>query len=289
MDQHLVTNVNFASFVEATGYVTVAERPPSPGEYPDIDPGLLEPGSLVFRPPPGRVGLHDVRLWWAYVPGACWRQPEGPGSNLNGRHDHPVVHVAYEDAQAFAGWRGKELPTEAEGVRRARKPGWRGVRLGDELAPQGRILANTWQGEFPWQNLRTHGYEGTSTVGAFPPNGYGLHDMAGNVWEWTADDFAPHAAALDNGCCIPRNDPLVSPEQSHVAGTSSIQIRQKVLKGGSHLERAQLLLSLQASRASAPNDRYLGVSHRFSLRRASSRVRLMLGCAWNVCRSDVVR
>lgn len=237
MDRYPVTNASFAGFVEATNYVTVAERRPNPGEYPGIDPALLMPGSLVFRPPPGRVGLNDVRLWWAYVPGAYWREPEGPGSSLGGRDEHPVVHVAYEDALAFARWMGKELPSEAEWEFAARG-GLDGATFvwGDEFAPEGRMLANTWQGEFPWQNLRTDGYEGTSPVGAFPANGYSLYDMAGNVWEWTVDDFAPwHAAAATKACCTPRSCRVASLEQSHVGGDAGTQIRPKVLKGGSHL------------------------------------------------------
>jgi len=229
MDKHPVTNAQFARFVEVTGYVTVAERRPNPGEYPDIDPRLLVPGSLVFRPPPGRVGLHDVRLWWAYVPGACWKEPEGPGSSLDGRDDHPVVHVAYEDAQTFAAWAGKELPNEAEWEFAARG-GLDGAAFvwGDELAPEGRMLANTWQGEFPWQNLVADGFEGTSPVGAFPCNGYGLYDMAGNVWEWTADFFTlHHSAAAGKTCCTPRNPRVESPAD---AGIPS-----RVLKGGSYL------------------------------------------------------
>ena len=236
IDRHPVTNAEFAGFVESTGYVTIAERRPNPSEYPDVNPGLLVPGSLVFRPPRGRVGLHDVRFWWVYVHGAYWREPEGPGSNLDGRDVHPVVHVAYGDAQAFAAWAGKELPSEAEWEFAARG-GLDGAAFvwGEEFAPEERMLANTWQGEFPWQNLCTDGYEGTSPVGAFPANGYGLHDMTGNVWEWTADDFAPYVAAAPKACCTPGPRPLVSLERSHVAGDPGAPIGQKVLKGGSHL------------------------------------------------------
>ncbi|MFN3651263.1 MAG: formylglycine-generating enzyme family protein [Armatimonadota bacterium] len=231
IDPYPVTNAEFSRFVEATGYVTVAERPPDPADYPGADPRLVVAGSLVFRKPPRRVSLRDFRAWWAYVPGACWRHPEGPGSTLAGRELHPVTHVAYEDAEAYAAWAGKELPTEAEWELAARG-GLEGADFawGNEHAPEGRVLANTWQGEFPWQNLRADGYEGTSPVGAFPPNGYGLYDMAGNVWEWTSDFFRPrHPPAADKPCCIPRNPRVSSAE----AAASSIP--RRVLKGGSHL------------------------------------------------------
>ncbi|HEU4698431.1 MAG TPA: formylglycine-generating enzyme family protein [Gemmatimonadales bacterium] len=223
MDAHPVTVAAFRRFVEATGYVTVAERPPAPADYPGIAPALLVPGSLVFRRPPHRVSLHDVRQWWSYVPGACWHRPEGPGSTVTGRERHPVTHVAFEDAEAYARWAGKALPTEAEWERGARG-GLEGATYvwGDEFAPGGQVLANTWQGEFPWQNLATDGYEGTSPVGAFPPNGYGLYDMAGNVWEWTADLFAPHHATAPSPCCA----------ASRAAGAA---IPRRVVKGGSHL------------------------------------------------------
>ena len=186
IDDHQVTVAEFRRFVKATGHVTVAERGLEPADYPDADPALLVPGSLVFRPTRGPVDLDDYRNWWHWVPGAQWRHPEGPGSDLAGRDRHPVTHVAYDDATAYAAWAGKTLPTEAEWEYAARG-GLDGAvyTWGDEFAPKGRMMANTWQGEFPWQNLRTDNYEGTSPVKAFPPNGYGLFDMAGNVWEWT--------------------------------------------------------------------------------------------------------
>lgn len=237
MDERPVTNADFRRFVHATGHVTVAERPPDPAAYPGVDPALLVPGSLVFRRPPRRVGLRDFRLWWAYVPGACWKRPEGPGSALDGRDRHPVTHVAFEDAAAYAAWASKALPTEAEWEFAARG-GLEGAAYvwGDEAAPGGRHMANTWQGEFPWQNLAADGYEGTSPAGAFPPNGHGLFDMAGNVWEWTADLFRPrHPDGAAEACCIPRNPRVEAAEDGRAAARSDAGIPCRVLKGGSHL------------------------------------------------------
>jgi formylglycine-generating enzyme required for sulfatase activity len=241
MDAHPVTVAEFQRFVQATGYRTVAERAPDPGAYPGVSPSLLVPGSLVFRRPAQRVTLRDFRQWWAYVPGACWRYPEGPSSTIAGREPHPVTHIAYEDAEAYAAWAGKALPTEAEWEFAARG-GLEGATFtwGDEFAPGGKLMANTWQGEFPWQNFATDGYEGTSPVGAFPPNGYGLHDMAGNVWEWTSDYYTPHHPAdAAKACCIPRNPRVESPEHSYERGSGTgqpgVSIPRRVLKGGSHL------------------------------------------------------
>jgi sulfatase modifying factor 1 len=237
MDEHPVTNAGFRDFVEATGYTTVAERQPDPADYPGVDPALLTPGSLVFRRPPHRVGPHDYRAWWAYVAGACWNRPEGPESTLDGRDHHPVVHVAYEDADAYARWAGKALPTETEWEFAARG-GLEGAVFawGDEFAPEGSMLANIWQGEFPWQNLAADGYEGTSPVGSFPANGYGLYDVAGNAWEWTSDYFKPrHPDEVTKACCVPRNPRVESAGGSHAAGGPGAHIPRRVLKGGSHL------------------------------------------------------
>ncbi len=224
MDERPVTAAEFRRFVRETKYVTLAERPLPAEDYPDADPDLLVPGSLVFRKSTGPVALDDYRNWWEYVPGAYWKRPAGPGSTINGRDHHPVVHVAYEDVQAYAGWAGKELPTEAEWERAARG-GLEGAVFawGDEHFPGGQAMANTWQGEFPWQNLKVDGHEGTSPVGSFPPNGYGLYDMTGNVWEWTCDlfDSAP-AEEIESPCCAPASEP-------------GERFPRRVIKGGSHL------------------------------------------------------
>ncbi|HLI87120.1 MAG TPA: formylglycine-generating enzyme family protein [Ktedonobacteraceae bacterium] len=236
MDRYAVTNAQFQAFVEATGYVTVAERPLAAKDYPGAEPALLVPGSAVFQKPAGRVDLR-VPNWWAYVPGANWRHPEGPESTLEGREQHPVVHVAYEDARAYAAWAGKELPTEAQWEYAARG-GLEGAiyTWGDEFAPGGKLMANTWQGEFPRQNLCLDGYEGTSPVGSFPPNGYGLFDMAGNVWEWTSDWYQPrHSAPASKPCCVPLNPRGAAREQSLDPAAPELSIPRKVLKGGSYL------------------------------------------------------
>jgi len=184
MDPHPITNAQFHRFVEETAYVTLAERAPNPADFPGVSPDVLVPGSLVFQQPDGPVPLDHYGSWWAYVPGACWRHPEGPHSILAGRGEHPVLHIAFEDARAYATWVGKNLPTEAEWEYAARG-GLDGAVFawGNEERPQGRAMANTWQGTFPWENLGLDGYECTSPVGVYPPNGYGLWDMTGNVWE----------------------------------------------------------------------------------------------------------
>jgi formylglycine-generating enzyme len=234
IDEHPVTVAEFRRFVKATGHVTLAERAPDAADYPGADPALLVPGSLVFRPTSGPVDLRDFRNWWDWMPGAFWRRPEGPGSNVGGRERHPVVHIAHADAMAYAQWAGKDLPTEAEWECAARGGlEQKAFAWGDEFAPKGRMMANTWQGEFPWQNLRSDGYERTSPIRSFPPNGYGLYDMTGNVWEWTSDWFSPrHPDHVDKPCCVPRNPRVPSDEQSYAHGEA---IPRKVIKGGSHL------------------------------------------------------
>lgn len=216
MDRGPVTVSEFRRFVEATGYLTVAERPLDPADFPGAEPALLVPGSLVFRKTDGPVDLRDVLQWWDYEPGATWH--DGPD-------DHPVTHVAFEDAETYAAWVGKELPTEAEWEYAARGGLENAVfAWGDEHSPGGRPMANTWQGEFPWQNLLADGYEGTSPVGAFAPNGYGLLDVTGNVWEWTCDFFSErHPGGSTKACCVP---------DARVPGTP---IPRRVIKGGSHL------------------------------------------------------
>jgi formylglycine-generating enzyme required for sulfatase activity len=190
MDKHEVTNEQYADFVKATGYVTDAEKQPRAEDFPDAPPDKLKPFSIIFKKP-GPNDLVDLRThqgWWDLQYGASWKHPEGPGTTTLGRENHPVVHVSYNDAVAYCRWGKKRLPTEAEWEFAARggldrKP----YTWGDELKPEGKWMANIWQGEFPYKNTKEDGFEGTAPVGSFPPNGYGLHDMAGNAWEWCAD------------------------------------------------------------------------------------------------------
>lgn len=228
IDRHPVTVAQFRRFARATGYVTLAERAPQADQYPGVDPALLVPGSLVFRPTTGPVPLDDVRAWWHWTPGAHWRHPEGPGSGVSGRARHPVTHIAFEDAAAYATWSGKQLPSEAQWEYAARG-GLAGAVYcwGDEFTPGGQLMANTWHGEFPWQNLRPHRHQRTSPVGSFPANGYGLADMAGNVWEWTADYYTPRHQA-SGGCCAPRDPRVPEPVLAEA-------VPRRVIKGGSHL------------------------------------------------------
>jgi formylglycine-generating enzyme required for sulfatase activity len=262
MDRYLVTNAAFAQFAQATGYVTAAEQAPAAADYPGALPDMLVAGSVVFVPPRQRVDLRNHFNWWQWIPGADWRHPEGPDTSLHGRDWHPVVHVTYADARAYAAWAGKALPTETE-WEFACRGGLDGTEFawGNDFTPRGRRMANTWQGEFPIENLRLDGYDRTSPVRAFPPNGYGLFDMIGNVWEWTDDwyqdqslaaaeqhqdqslaaaeqhqDQSLAAAEQHQACCSP-----AAPSQADDADASfdprrsGARVPRKVLKGGSHL------------------------------------------------------
>ena len=237
MDAHTVTNREFERFVAGTGHLTLAEKAANRRDYPGAKPELLVPSSAVFRRSAGPVDLSNHYNWWTYVAGADWRHPRGPESSIGDLMDHPVVHVAFEDAEAYAKWAGKELPTEAEWEFAARggldgKP----YVWGDEFIPGGKFMANTWQGQFPWQNLNEDGYEWTAPVGSFPANGYGLFDMAGNVWEWTTDWYRVHGKRPPRSpCCTLDNPRGGTVEESHDPGTPHVTIPRKVMKGGSFL------------------------------------------------------
>jgi formylglycine-generating enzyme required for sulfatase activity len=234
IDRTPVTNADFRRFVEATGHVTLAERAPNPADYPGARHELIVPASVVFVKPSGPVDLRNHYNWWALMPGADWRHPLGPESSLDGRDDHPAVQIAYEDAAAFARWAGKKLPTEAEFEYAARGGLDAEFAWGDELSPGGQMMANTWQGQFPYENLAADGYEGTSPVGAFPPNGYGLLDMVGNVWEWTTDWYGARHQAKSHGCCEMVN-PRGGPRADSFDPREPLKIPRKVMKGGSFL------------------------------------------------------
>nr|WP_167150166.1 formylglycine-generating enzyme family protein [Lysinibacter cavernae] len=226
-----VTNREFANFVRSTGYVTVAERPLDASDFPDAPAENLLPGSMVFTGTSGPVDLRHLSQWWAWTPGANWRRPFGRGSSIGERAEHPVVHVAYEDAEAYATWAGMRLPTEAEWEFAARG-GYDGKDFtwGSGSEPDGARLANYWHGEFPWRALP--GYGSTAPVGSFSPNGFGLFDMAGNVWEWTADWYQGHESG--GGCCAPAN-PTGGTREGSINTAEQFEVPRKVVKGGSFL------------------------------------------------------
>ncbi|BFU43838.1 formylglycine-generating enzyme family protein [Krasilnikovia sp. MM14-A1004] len=230
IDRHPVTNDQFAAFVADTGHTTLAERAPDAADYPDADPALLVPSSAVFTPPAYPVDLRDAYLWWSAVAGADWRHPQGPGSGIDGLGHHPVVHVGHADAEAYAAWAGRTLPTEAEWEYAARAGGSGEYAWGTELTPDGRHMANVWQGDFPYANEQADGWYWTSPVGSFPVNGFGLHDMIGNVWEWTADWWSAHRAEPAPACCGGARASSVDPALPPPA-----RIPRKVIKGGSYL------------------------------------------------------
>jgi len=231
-----VTNRKFTEFVKATGYVTLAEKAPDPKDYPGALPNMLKAGSLVFIQPKS-VNGPDIIQWWTFKFGANWRRPLGGLSDLRGKLDHPVIHVAWCDARAYADWAGLDLPTEAEWELAARgglddaEYAW-----GNELMPDGIAMANTWAGTFPTQTAKPKGGERTSPVRSFPPNGYGLYDMIGNVWEWTTDYWTTrHPEPAAKSCCIPQNPRGGDADASYDPRQPEIRIPRRVLKGGSHL------------------------------------------------------
>jgi formylglycine-generating enzyme required for sulfatase activity len=238
IDMFAVTNADFDAFVAATGYVTAAERPLDPAQFPGAPPENLAPGSMVFTPTRGPVDLRHLSQWWTWQPGASWRHPEGPRSGIHDRGEHPVVHVAYDDAAAYAAWAGAALPTEAQWEFAARG-GLDGAAFtwGDDPRPDGQVMANTWDGpDFPWRGTGESGWLRTAPVGSFPPNGFGLYDMAGNVWEWTADWWTDrHPDGASSSCCAPANPRGGTIDGSYDRLQPQFAVPRKVIKGGSHL------------------------------------------------------
>ncbi len=255
IDRHEVTNADFARFVDATDYTTVAERELDPADFPGANPADLVPGTMVFTPTSGPVDLRNWRGWWRWQPGAYWRQPEGPGSGIENRMEHPVVQIAFEDAQAYAQWRGKRLPTEAE-YEYAARGGLEGRRFawGDEPYPGGVPQANSWLGHFPYDN---QGVGGTAPVGSYPPNGHGLYDMTGNVWEWTTDYYTPRHLRLSD-------EPVDAGRRQNLLATASAEqgtrTPRRVLKGGSFLCSPEYCLRFRPA-ARSPQAEDTGMSH----------------------------
>ncbi len=228
MDRFEVTNEDFARFAEATGHITIAERKPKPEDFPGVPEENLVPGSIVFNPPDREVPLNNHYLWWKYEPGASWRHPTGPDSNHKTLAKHPVVHVAWLDAMAFAKWVGKRLPTEAE-WEYASRSGSKNLEYtwGNEKKPGGKWLGNIFQGKFPLSNTVEDGFNGTAPVGKYPPNSFGLYDMAGNVWEWCNDWYMP-----DYYSKSPKKNPQ-GPDESYDPNEPGVW--KKVNRGGSFL------------------------------------------------------
>jgi len=256
IDRYAVTNEQYTAFVDDTGYVTVAERELDPSNFPGADPADLVPGAMVFTPTRGPVDLRDWRNWWRWQPGAYWRRPFGPGSSIDGRLRHPVVHIAFEDAQAYADWAGLRLPTEAEHEYAARG-GLEGRRFawGDEPYPGGVAQANSWLGRFPYDN---QGVGDAAPVGSYPANGFGLYDMTGNVWEWTTDFYTPRHLRLSD-------KPVDAGKRANLLAAASAQdgfpsIPRRVLKGGSHLCSPDYCLRFRPA-ARSPQAEDTGMSH----------------------------
>ena len=238
IDETPVTNGQFGRFVSETAYVTLAETAPNPADYPGMRPEMARAGSAVFWPPgeplEPMTETSATPPWWRFFFGADWCHPTGPGSAIDGLEDHPVVHVTASDAEAYADWAGKTLPSEAEWEYAARG-GLDGATYawGENFEPDGRVMAKTWQGDFPWRNLAPAGLERTVPVRSFPPNGFDLYDMVGNVWEWTADGYASECASAAHPCCGGKQGQ--NPKQITGAAPPSTGVARRVTKGGSHL------------------------------------------------------